>query len=116
MLATLTDARFSDSAWLFERELHGVRALVVRDGGEPALWSRNHNPMDAAYPELVEALADHGPPRFVADGEIVAFAGGATSFARLQRRIHLTDPDRARRTGVAVSATCSISRCSGTPI
>lgn len=102
MLATLTNARFSDPAWLFERKLDGVRVLVVRDGGEPALWSRNHRPMSAAYPELIEAFAEQGPPRFVADGEIVAFEGGTTSFARLQRRIHLTDPDRARRTGVAV--------------
>ncbi|MFE0022579.1 non-homologous end-joining DNA ligase [Amycolatopsis sp. NPDC059021] len=36
------------------------------------------------------------------DGEIVAFDGDNTSFAALQPRIHLTDPERARATGVEV--------------
>ncbi|MEV4599842.1 non-homologous end-joining DNA ligase [Amycolatopsis sp. NPDC049253] len=101
-LATLTDRRFSDEGWLFERKLDGVRAICVRDGGTPTLYSRNHKVMDNAYPELVEALDRQGGPRFVADGEIVAFDGDNTSFAALQPRIHLTDPARARATGVRV--------------
>lgn len=32
MLATLTEGRFSDSGWLFERKLDGERALCIRDG------------------------------------------------------------------------------------
>lgn len=101
-LATLTDARFSDPAWIFERKLDGVRVIVVRAGDDVTLWSRNHKPMNAAYPELVEAFAAQDAQRFVADGEIVAFEGDTTSFARLQGRINITDPVRARRTGIAV--------------
>ncbi|MEU4672628.1 non-homologous end-joining DNA ligase [Amycolatopsis sp. NPDC023774] len=101
-LATLTDRRFSDEGWLFERKLDGVRAICVRDGGTPTLYSRNHKVMDNAYPELVEALDGQGGTRFVADGEIVAFDGDNTSFAALQPRIHLTDPALARATGVRV--------------
>jgi bifunctional non-homologous end joining protein LigD len=74
----------------------------VRDAGPPTLYSRNHKVMDNAYPEIVEALAAQGGPRFVADGEIVAFDGANTSFAALQPRIHVSDPDRARATGVRV--------------
>ena len=92
MLATLTDRHFSSDAWLFERKLDGVRAIVTRDGGSPHLWSRNRNSMDASYPELVDALADRTPERFVADGEIVAFDHGRTSFTKLQGRIHVTHP------------------------
>jgi DNA ligase D-like protein (predicted ligase) len=102
MLATLTDRRFSDPDWIFERKLDGVRALVVRDGGRPQLFSRNNKNMDRAYPELVEALDRQPETRFVADGEIVAFDGRQTSFSRLQGRIHLTDPAKARATGIAV--------------
>lgn len=103
MLATLTEARFSDERWVFERKLDGVRALATRDGDSPPrLWSRNGNRVDRSYPELVDALAAHGPERFAADGEIVAFDGEQTSFARLQARIHLTDPRRVRATGVTV--------------
>ncbi|WP_433869533.1 non-homologous end-joining DNA ligase [Saccharopolyspora sp. CA-218241] len=100
-LAVLTDRPFSDERWLFERKLDGVRLIAGRDGGAPRLWSRNGKRADAAYPEVADALGE-GPERFVVDGEVVAFEGGRTSFERLQRRIHLTRPEEARRTGVAV--------------
>ncbi|MEU6641281.1 non-homologous end-joining DNA ligase [Saccharomonospora sp. NPDC046836] len=103
MLATLTDRYFSDPNWIFERKLDGVRAVCVRAGGaEPVLWSRNRRPMNAAYPELVEALAAQSGDEFTVDGEIVAFDGRQTSFAKLQPRIHLGDPARARATGIEV--------------
>jgi DNA ligase D-like protein (predicted ligase) len=100
MLATLTADHFSDPAWIFERKLDGVRAVVVRDAEGAQLYSRNEKSMTAGYPELVDALGA-GPP-LVADGEIVAFDGARTSFSKLQARLGLTDPDRARATGVAV--------------
>ncbi|WP_028922027.1 non-homologous end-joining DNA ligase [Pseudonocardia acaciae] len=102
MLATLTDDYFSDPGWLFERKLDGVRTLVVRYGGRTELYSRNRKQVGSSYPELVEALDAHAPPELVADGEVVAFDGAQTSFARLQSRLGLTDPRRARATGVAV--------------
>jgi DNA ligase D-like protein (predicted ligase) len=102
MLATLTEQRFSSENWVFERKLDGVRAICSRDGDTPRLWSRNRRAMDASYPEIVEALAERGGPRFVADGEIVAFDGAQTSFATLQPRIHLTDPADALATGINV--------------
>ncbi|MBB4909784.1 DNA ligase D-like protein (predicted ligase) [Actinophytocola algeriensis] len=102
MLATLTDRRFSSDNWLFERKLDGVRALSERDGGAVKLWSRNEKRIDGSFPELAEALASRGAPRFVADGEIVAFDGSQTSFAALQPRIHLTGQERIEATGVRV--------------
>lgn len=100
MLATLTDRYFSDPGWLFERKLDGERVLAVREHGRVRLLSRNGNPV-TGYPEIVEALSD-GSPDLLVDGEVVAFDGNQTSFARLQRRMQIADPDRARRTGVAV--------------
>lgn len=102
MLATLTERRFSDENWLFERKLDGVRTLAIRDGGAPQLWSRNEKRADDSYPELVEALTILGGMRFIADGEIVAFDGSQTSFARLQARIHLTGSQRIEAAGVEV--------------
>jgi bifunctional non-homologous end joining protein LigD len=100
MLATLTTDYFSDPGWIFERKLDGVRAVVVRDEHGTQLYSRSEKPMTGAYPELVEALGSG--PALVADGEVVAFDGAQTSFAKLQGRLGLSDPDRARATGVAV--------------
>jgi DNA ligase D-like protein (predicted ligase) len=102
MFATLTERRFSSADWLFERKLDGMRALATRDGGPPRLWSRNELRLDDRFPELVEALGELGGPRFTVDGEIVAFDGNMTSFARLQPRIHLTGAARIAATGVEV--------------
>lgn len=103
MLATLTQRRFSGDNWLFERKLDGVRVICSRSGGgTPNLWSRNKKILDDTYPEIVAALAEQGGPNFVADGEIVAFDGDTTSFAKLQQRIHLTDAKRIGATGVSV--------------
>ena len=103
MLASRTDRPFSSEHWVFERKLDGVRAIISRESGQrPKLWSRNQKSMDASYPELVAALDERGPDQFIADGEIVAFDGPVTSFARLQARIHLTDPAAIEATGVEV--------------
>ncbi len=101
-LATLTDRRFSDPGWLFERKLDGVRALVRVRHGKAVLLSRNGNDMSGGYPELVEALEAQAGGDLLADGEIVAFERGRTSFSRLQARIHLRDARRIEATGVAV--------------
>jgi DNA ligase D len=102
MLATLTTHYFSDVGWLFERKLDGVRTLVVRGERGTRLYSRNHKPMNAPYPEIAEALDTQASGGMVADGEIVAFDGEQTSFPMLQARIGLSDPNRARATGVPV--------------
>jgi bifunctional non-homologous end joining protein LigD len=101
-LATLTDKRFSDPDWIFERKLDGVRCLAFRDGKQVRVLSRNRQSLNGTYPEVVDALAAQTCRRFVVDGEIVAFEGRRTSFARLQGRLGLSDPDQARATGIPV--------------
>nr|WP_285658938.1 non-homologous end-joining DNA ligase [Actinomycetospora sp. NBRC 106375] len=102
MLATLSKEHPPGAGWVFERKLDGVRVIATRDkAGTPQLWSRNQKSMDGSYPEIVEALAEQGPDRFVLDGEITATDG---TFSSLQARMHLQDPNRARRTGVEVEA------------
>lgn len=100
MLATLAALPLPVGDWVCERKLDGVRVVATRErDGTPRLWSRNQRSMDASYPEVVEALDAQGPERFVLDGEIVAADG---RFGSLQARMHLSDPRRARATGVAV--------------
>jgi DNA ligase D-like protein (predicted ligase) len=102
MLATLTDQPFSDPEWVFEQKLDGVRCLAFRDGGAVRLMSRNRKPLTDAYPELALALAEQQTRRFIVDGEIVAFKDGISSFERLQGRLGLRDPARARATAIQV--------------
>ena len=101
-LATLTDKRFSDPRWIFERKFDGMRCLAFRDGDRILLLSRNRQPLNGTYPELVDALGAQHTTRFVVDGEVVAFEGRRTSFARLQGRLGITDPEVARASPVRV--------------
>ena len=101
-LATLTDRRFSDPAWIFERKFDGMRCLAFRDGDRVRLLSRNRQPLNGTYPELVDALSAQRTSRFVVDGEVVAFEGRRTSFARLQGRLGITDPKVARASRIRI--------------
>jgi DNA ligase D-like protein (predicted ligase) len=87
MKATLTKDHFSDPGWIFERKLDGIRCIAVRDAGAGVrLLSRNNLPLDRRYPEVAAVLAEAPQDRFAIDGEVVAFAGSVTSFARLAQR------------------------------
>ena len=102
MLATLTERRFADPGWIFEPKFDGERCLAFRAGREVRLMTRNRLDASNHYPEIAEALAAQDARDFIADGEVVAFEGSRTSFARLQRRMQVRDPEKAKRTGVAV--------------
>lgn len=101
-LATLTREHFSDPGWLYERKLDGERCLAYVSCGTVTLATRNRKDVTAAYPELRDALAVQATTGLVADGEIVAFDGAATSFARLQQRLGVRGPgpDLLRRVPV----------------
>jgi DNA ligase D-like protein (predicted ligase) len=101
-LATLTEKRFSDPDWIFERKFDGMRCLGFRDNDRVRLLSRNRQPLNGTYPELVDALGAQHTTRFLVDGEVVAFEGRRTSFARLQGRLGITDPEVARASAVRV--------------
>jgi bifunctional non-homologous end joining protein LigD len=83
MKAVLTDARFSDPDWIFERKLDGIRCIAIRDGGAVKLLSRNDLSLNGRYPHIVEDLEADACKRFAIDGEVVAFEGTRTSFQGL---------------------------------
>jgi DNA ligase D-like protein (predicted ligase) len=86
MKAVLTQERFSDDGWLFERKLDGVRCIAIRDGGPVKLLSRNDLSLNQRYPEVADALDAQPQQQFAVDGEVVAFDHGQTSFAKLAQR------------------------------
>jgi DNA ligase D-like protein (predicted ligase) len=86
MQAVLTDERFSDPDWIYERKLDGIRCVATKAGGQVRLRSRNDLPLDGRFPEIRRALEGDAVTDVVLDGEVVAFDGAQTSFARLQQR------------------------------
>jgi DNA ligase D-like protein (predicted ligase) len=101
-LATLTRDRFSDPGWIFERKLDGERCLAFRSGRGVRLMTRNQKEDTSTYPEITEALAAQRAGDFIIDGEIVAFDGGQTRFARLQQRLGVRHPGPDLLAGVPV--------------
>jgi bifunctional non-homologous end joining protein LigD len=93
MKAVLCREPFSDPGWIYERKLDGIRCLAIRDtpSGAPGgprlrMLSRNDLDLTARFPEIRDALAAAPRRRMALDGELVAFEGGRTSFARLAAR------------------------------
>jgi bifunctional non-homologous end joining protein LigD len=86
MKAVLTDERFSDPDWIFERKLDGIRCVAVKRGGDVKLLSRTDRDQTGSYPRVAAALGRDPADDFIVDGELVAFRNGITSFEALQQR------------------------------
>src|SRR5262249_5814228 len=74
MKAVLTDERFSDPDWIFERKLDGIRCIAIRDGASLRMLSRNDLSLNERYPAIAEALSRQ-ERSFTVDGEVVAVSG-----------------------------------------
>ena len=73
--------------WRLEIKLDGYRAIAVVNSGQVELWSRNHKPLTADYPEVTEAVSELPCANAVLDGEIVALdETGRSRFQLLQGR------------------------------
>ncbi len=85
-LATLIDAPFDDSAWLFEIKWDGYRAVCTVDAhGKLALVSRNGLDLLRQFPDLADLAHAFVSMPIVVDGEIVVLdAHGRSDFQRLQ--------------------------------
>src|ERR671936_16916 len=108
MLAVLTDERFSDEDWVFERKFDGIRCLAFRTWRRVRLISRNRQDQNNTYPELLEPLLEQDATDFIVDGEVVAFDGKRTSFARLQQRWESRMPAPLAELESKSTTTCSI--------
>ncbi len=75
---------------LYEPKWDGFRSIILRDGDEVEIGSRNERPMTRYFPEIVAAVLANFPPGAVIDGEIVIADTDRNSldFEALQQRIH----------------------------
>lgn len=73
--------------WLVEWKWDGIRAELIRRGGNTWLWSRGEELITARFPEIA-AAATHLPDGTVLDGEVLAYKDGRPMpFSALQQRI-----------------------------
>jgi bifunctional non-homologous end joining protein LigD len=87
MLATLVDAPFSDTEWLYEVKWDGYRAVLFLEGGKLRLASRNQNDLTGQYPELADLGVQLDARTAILDGEVCALdEEGRPSFSLMQQR------------------------------
>ena len=73
--------------WLYELKWDGYRALLIKNGEDVQLRSRNNKDLTAMYPGIAAAGRRQKTKRIVLDGEIVALGeDGRPSFQSLQYR------------------------------
>ena len=81
MLATLVDAPFHESGWIYEEKYDGIRILAAKTGARVQLVTRNLIDRTADFPEIAAAIARLPAPTLLLDGEIVVFdADGVSRF------------------------------------
>jgi ATP-dependent DNA ligase len=88
MLAEAQDEIPRGDGWLYEPKWDGFRALVFRDVDKVHLCSRNGQPLERYFPEVVEGLQKALPEPCVVDGEIILPGPAGLDFEALQQRIH----------------------------
>ncbi|HSJ32452.1 MAG TPA: hypothetical protein VK933_13510 [Longimicrobiales bacterium] len=67
MAATLTQERFTDPAWIFERKLDGIRILAFRNDDDVRLLTRNQLPRP--MPPVARAIRELPVQNVILDGE-----------------------------------------------
>jgi bifunctional non-homologous end joining protein LigD len=92
MLATLTDRRDFGDDWVLERKFDGERCVARKAGSDVRLESRTGKDLTGTYPEVSAAVGAQHSRDLLLDGEVVAYEGDQTSFARLQQRLGVTRP------------------------
>ena len=77
MAATLTQERFTDPDWVFERKFDGIRLLAYKKGSDVQLFSRNHLPQN--LPAVQRAIEHLPHQELILDGEIT-WRGGNVQY------------------------------------
>jgi DNA ligase-1 len=92
--------------WRFEWKWDGIRAQIVRRGGQVAIWSRGDELVSESFPELTQA-ARVIPDGTVLDGEVVVCRSGALgTFFDLQRRLNRRVVSKRLLSDLPVSFIC----------
>jgi ATP-dependent DNA ligase len=88
MLALAQDEIPEGEGWAYEPKWDGFRAIVFREGDRVHLCSRNGQPLERYFPEVLVGLQKALPNEIVVDGEIILPGTRGLDFDALSNRIH----------------------------
>jgi bifunctional non-homologous end joining protein LigD len=80
MAATLTQERFTNPDWVFERKYDGIRLLAFKQGAAVRLYSRNRLLQNDARPRIVKAMAALPLQQLILDGEAMWGSGSEVEY------------------------------------
>jgi ATP-dependent DNA ligase len=99
MLARSADQIPTGAGWRYEPKWDGFRAIVFRDGADVHVGSRNGQPLQRFFPEILDPLRAALPDPAVVDGEIIIATPRGLDFDALQMRLHPAASRVARLAG-----------------
>ena len=100
--------------WVFEAKWDGYRCLVVKDGKNVRLYSRNRTEWTDRLPGLASSFASFGARSAVIDGELcVCDAEGRPDFRALHRAS--ANADRISPAWSTMPSTCSMPMAPTSP-
>jgi bifunctional non-homologous end joining protein LigD len=87
MAALVVDALPEGTEWLYELKFDGYRALILKNGDDIKIRSRNDKDLTSTYPTVAAAATRLSVDIATVDGEVVALdETGRPSFQALQQR------------------------------
>ncbi|CAF23674.1 ATP-dependent DNA ligase [Candidatus Protochlamydia amoebophila] len=88
--------------WLAEWKWDGIRAQVVKRGGECAIWSRGNELVSSQFPEIME-VCKQLPDGTVLDGELIAYQSNRPlAFGELQKRLGRKNVSKSMQKNIPV--------------
>jgi ATP-dependent DNA ligase len=91
-------------SWIYEPKWDGFRAVIFVDGDETYICSRNGQPLQRYFPELLPVIAKAFKRPCIVDGEIIIASERGLDFDALQMRIHPAE-SRVRKLAQEIPAS-----------
>ncbi len=88
------------SEWTYEVKWDGYRALIIKDGGQVRILSRNRKDLTAMYPGVAAAGLRFKAEQAVIDGEIVALDPSGRPAFQVLRAKYVRDSLRTSDTSL----------------
>ena len=107
MLAKGKDDIPRGEGWIYEPKWDGFRAVIFVDGDDTYICSRNGQPLQRYFPELLPVIAKAFPKPCIVDGEIIIAGEHGLEFDTLQMRIHPAE-SRVKKLAAEIPASLVI--------
>lgn len=106
MLATLGSKIPIKSKYSYEIKWDGIRIIIIKEGDNVKIISRNGNDLTAKFPQIYKHILSQEIESFIVDGELIIMnPNGTPNFSKIVGRMHLNGTEPIRRIAKRDKAT-----------